>query len=230
MKEIALTNRSKLSAVDFAFYARAVEIQLKRDVYPAWKNYLPLGEMPLAPYGDIADLAPNSCHTVTVVDTIDDPTLGGYHSGIQAAGWAFGRARPLSTIISHEAIELATDPYLNFWNYSATRDKWYAREIGDPVERDSYTITVNLFGAERFVEVSNFVYPAWFEMFNMGVFDAFDHMGLCKEPFQVRGYAVTKDERNTISNVYGASAPRAAIVAKASDPHSRTARRYSPAA
>lgn len=211
--------------MDFAFWVRAVEIQLKRDVYPAWKYYLPLGEMPVVAYGDVSALAPNSTHTILVVDRIDDPGLGGYHSGIQAAGYAFGRALPKSTIISHEAVELVTDPFCNLWHFEAAKNRWVAREPGDPVERDTYEIEVELLGVRRLVTVSNFAYPRWFEMINHDDSGRFDHMDQCSAAFDNRGYIITRDSHHTVTNIYASHGGLTDANAKRADPHSRTSRR-----
>lgn len=228
MKELAISRASVCDPADFAFWWRAVEIQLQRDVYPAWKHYLPLGEMPVCGYASVKDLAPNSTHTITVVDNIDDPQLAGYHSGLMAAGFAWGRSLPRSTVLSHEALELTGDPWCNLWSFNERDQQWYAREPGDPVERDTYYIEVELFGQSRLVEVSNFVYPAWFDMINHGD-NRLDHMTLCTAPFEVRaGYAVVKDADKNVSNIYGSRADVARGLLKVHDPHSRTARRITP--
>ena len=188
--------------------------------------------MPVCGYGDVSDLDMTKTHTLTVVDTIEDPRLAGYHAGLQLAGYAFGRSLPESRVISHEALEMVADPYGQLWE-PWEDGKWVAREIADPVESDTYDIDVTLFGVTRPVTVSNFVYPQWFGMPNADGSAKLDHLGLCTEPFEVRGggYIITRDAADNVVNVYGA---KAGIVAGArkvtNDPFSRTARRFSTSA
>jgi hypothetical protein len=226
LKELAFARSSVLSPTDYSFYVRAIEIQLRRDFYPAWKHYLPLGELPVIGYASMADYDQTKGHVITVVDSVEDPRLAGYHTGVQALGYAFGRSLPESRVMSHEALELVADPFCNLYSYDEDDGVWFAREVCDPVERDTYSVDVELFGVHRAVIVSSFVYPAWFGMINHGGDSRFDHLDLCERPFEVRaGYAITKDETNNIKNIYGSMADTQRGSAKLTDPFSRTARR-----
>lgn len=114
------------------------------------------------------------------------------------SGLPFGRvfvgstrkvAQAWTSALSHELLELLADPDTNVVASRGSTRKdsvWYAYEVCDPCSDDSYGYKI------RGVLVSDFVYPSWFESFQMeGV--RFDHMGLIKRPFQVLplGYAAT---------------------------------------
>jgi endonuclease YncB( thermonuclease family) len=82
-----------------------------------------------------------------------------------------------SVTASHEILETLADPGL----YRSSQD-WYNRflsiEVADPVERDVYEING--------VQVSNFVLPSYFEPPIEYAKMPLDHMGLIKEPFEIR--------------------------------------------
>lgn len=78
------------------------------------------------------------------------------------------------TTASHEVLEALADPYLR----RATQDdrgRFWALEVGDPVEADSYEIDG--------VPVSNFVTPQWFEPPRDQTGVRFDHLGRLTAPF-----------------------------------------------
>jgi len=88
---------------------------------------------------------------------------------------------------SHEILEALADPWLR---RGAQDDQgtWWATEVCDPVEQDTYTIDDVL--------VSNFQYPAWQEPPpKPDGHTRYDHLGLCKGPWEVRagGYAQKYD-------------------------------------
>jgi hypothetical protein len=90
---------------------------------------------------------------------------------------------------SHEILEALADPWLR---RGAQDDQgiWWATEVCDPVEADTYEIDGVL--------VSNFEYPAWQEPPpKSNASTRYDHLGLCNGPWEVRdgGYAQKYDER-----------------------------------
>lgn len=91
-----------------------------------------------------------------------------------------------SSCASHEVAEALVDPYLNTASFDG-RSKFWATEVGDPVQRGSYSVLG--------VEVSNFVTPAWF---NPNATRGFDHLGQVSAPFQVAtgGYSQFLDITN----------------------------------
>lgn len=85
---------------------------------------------------------------------------------------------PWTVTASHEILETLADPWLR----RGTQDDegaWWAVEICDAVESDTYTIDG--------VYVSNFCLPAWGEPPAIRTTVRFDYLGLCTQPWEVRG-------------------------------------------
>jgi hypothetical protein len=92
---------------------------------------------------------------------------------------------PVSVTASHELFEMVIDPLANLWA-QGRRGVEYAYEMCDPVEEDTFKVDG--------LEMSNFLYPAWFEPFKHPKGTKFDHLGLLKRPFSMRagGYMILK--------------------------------------
>lgn len=90
----------------------------------------------------------------------------------------------ISVAASHELAELLVDPGNNMWVSGPVHGTLYSYEAADPVEDLSFK-----FGG---FEMSNFVYPAYFEAFRKARSTKFDHMAKVRRPFQVLtgGYQV----------------------------------------
>lgn len=224
VREIALLNdRGAMDAAAFEFAVEAIRIQLVRDFLPAWQGYLPVKRpLEVCGYTGSKDLAPGSFAPIQIVGTMDAGILGD-HGGIEVTGSAWGRSLPDSMVMSHEALELAGDPFGNRW-VRLPNGLVTALEVCDAVENDHYTITATIGRASRDVEVSNFVYPAFF---GEGV-GQLDHLGLCAEPGDNRGYLIVQADGGSTINVFAATASaeyRARVAAKLSRV-SRTARRH----
>lgn len=80
----------------------------------------------------------------------------------------------VSTTASHELAEALIDPCTNLCAVGPY-ERLYAYEVCDAVEDEHFPI----WG----IEMSNYVYPAWFESFQR---PAYDHMGTCKHSFEIR--------------------------------------------
>lgn len=83
---------------------------------------------------------------------------------------------------SHEILETLADPWLRR-GVQDDDGTWWAVEICDAVEADTYDIDG--------VQVSNFCLPAWGEPPSSTSGARYDHLGLCRHPWEVRegGYA-----------------------------------------
>lgn len=93
---------------------------------------------------------------------------------------------PWTVTASHEILETLADPWLR----RGSQDDdgiWWASEICDPVESDTYVIND--------VTVSNFCLPAWSEPPAARDDVRYDYLGLCRRPWEVRagGYAQRYD-------------------------------------
>lgn len=189
--QIAIVNTSTLvSNNDAAKMAAAIEHQVRADFAPAW------GRVPV-PVGFYTSphAAPADGHGIALVDTIADAPAGvlGYHTEDARGQWGIVACKPeldagaqvltgdwaVSSVLSHEVLELLADPSCSFWASAGRRA--YCLEVCDPVEAPTYEVDG--------VAVSNFVLPAWFDPQGTG---PFDHLGLLKAPFSLLkgGYVV----------------------------------------
>lgn len=107
----------------------------------------------------------------------------------------FANHEPVSVTASHELFEMVIDPLANLWA-EGPRKTLYGYEVSDPVEEDVFPVDG--------IWMSNFLYPAWFEMFEHPTGTKFDHLGLLKKPFEIRntGY-VTIMRRGKVKDVFG---------------------------
>lgn len=151
------------------------------DVAAVWGEYV----------WHLIDHAARTGFHIVVQDTLDVADALGYHSiddqgrpvayiGAQVCAQA-GVA--LSSVVDHEVKELVGDPAANLWATDGNGVNW-ARELCDAVEGDSYPCPLTG------VELSNWLYPAYFNPFAAGV--PFDHLGSVLAPFTVapNGYAI----------------------------------------
>jgi len=84
----------------------------------------------------------------------------------------------VSVAASHELVEMLVDPANNLYSTGRKRKLLYAYEVADPVQ-----------GEPRFklngIFMTNFVYPAYFEVFHKRGSTRFDYLKKVREPFQV---------------------------------------------
>jgi hypothetical protein len=164
---IVILNQSTLVAdADVSAMTEAVAEQVRLDVAPQWER---------APAAVVfrtdPRLIPADAHGIAIVDTIQDQPKGvlGFHTegpggklwGVVAAKPALdhgGRATTgdwsVSSLLSHEVLEMFVDPNCNLWADDG-KGSIYSLEVCDPVEAPTYTV--------RGISVCNFVTPAWFD-------------------------------------------------------------------
>lgn len=80
---------------------------------------------------------------------------------------------PWSSCASHELLETLADPECSWASQDVLTGNFYALEVCDPVEADTYDVDG--------VQVSNFVTPSYF-----GMGDRYDYMGTLVAPFTLR--------------------------------------------
>lgn len=110
------------------------------------------------------------------------------------------------SVLSHEVLETVRDSACNLWAQRAD-GSLVAVEVGDPVESDSYTLTVKTEeGTEVSGTVSDFVFPAWFDPNAAG--PPYDQMDLLSSPFEVRrdGYVIVMTG-GTVTSQWGEAYP-----------------------
>lgn len=177
----------------------ALTVQAVRDFAPAW------GMLP--PTLALMAEAPPGWWSLTLNDRSDISAALGYHlvnehgmpAGFASVEDAERSGSPFSTVVSHELLEMLGDPGIQIWAKGPEGDvnAFYAYETADAVQGDWYEIDG--------VSVSNFVFPNWFEEFAPPESAFFDHMGLCKRPFQIRpgGYMPVYRDGRGYDQVFG---------------------------
>jgi len=108
---------------------------------------------------------------------------------------------------SHELVEMLVDPAINMWTTGPNPTLMYAYESADPVEEESFKING--------IDMSDFVYPAYFEVFRKPKSVKFDHLNKVTKPFQILhgGYQIIfKNGRE--SQVFGSAATKKRIKAE----------------
>jgi len=97
----------------------------------------------------------------------------------------------VSVAASHELAEMLVDPGNNLW-CEISEGTFYAYEVCDPVEEKRFRVKGLL--------MSNFVYPAYFDLSRKPKSTRFDHMGAVDRPFQILkdGYMPIKQDGKLI--------------------------------
>lgn len=233
---IGVQNLSTLVSNNLAYaMTLLVNRQLRDHVAPAW-GLLPPSAVYIPPEGT------SGMRYDAIIGIFDDADqagdLGWHTEGPDADVYGRVFARPVldhggsalsadlsvCSVLSHEAIETLGDAACDQWAQRAD-GILIARELCDPVESDSYLVTITPTGGEAPVSgtVSDFVLPAWFDP--EAAPGATDHMGLLTAPFQVRpsGYVIQMSG-GTVSETWGEFYPAWRKDTK-THPTARTARR-----
>lgn len=226
---IAVINESTLVTNDqIDIMCKALQIQLDLHVLPAWN--LKGGTIKF--YSDKSKI-PGYAWVVNMLDNSTQAGALGYHTEENDLVDAFIFASPVltnggvvmefdpknptqytvSATLSHEVCEMIGDRFANGYvvGTKIAQGNLYAQELCDPVENDSYGITV---GTNQ-VAVSNFVFPAWFNpdavpSLNM----PFDYLKKLSAPFSMDagGYmivaAISNEGQVTAEHVFSESIPQ----------------------
>jgi len=104
----------------------------------------------------------------------------------------------LSVATSHELVEMLVDPAINLWASGPDPLAMYAYESADPVEELSFAVDG--------VDMSDFVYPSYFEVFREPNSVRFDHLGKVTQPFELLsgGYQIVQ-KGGVQSQTFGSS-------------------------
>jgi hypothetical protein len=192
---IAILNQSTLiSNADTAAMTQAIAAQVRLDAAPLWDR----APAAVIFYTD-PSAVPATAHGIAIVDTIQDQPQGvlGFHTedpggklwGVVAAKPELGNGGKattgdwsVSSVLSHEVLEMYIDPNCNLWANDGSGSA-YSFEICDPVEAPAYVVNG--------ISVSNFVTPSWFDA-QAAPTAQFDKLGQLKAPFSILkgGYVV----------------------------------------
>ena len=107
----------------------------------------------------------------------------------------------VSVSASHELVEMLVDPAINLMTTGPDPKTIYAYESADPVEALSFDVDG--------IQMSDFIYPAYFENFHKPGSVQFDHLNKVKKPFQILsgGYQIIFKSGNW-SQVFGSEAKK----------------------
>lgn len=174
-----------------AYWVEACRQQLLTHVCPLWE-LLPPGA---ALYENGTNFPPETALVVLFVDDDGDPQAAGLHGAIGGVPYVLidvHEPNEPSVVLSHEFIETTCNQYLERWTPDVVqkgRRYRYPYEPCDPVQRQTYSIPVDVGDGTRVIQVSNFVLPSWFEPGTAS--ELFDFAGRLSAPFEIAdgGYA-----------------------------------------
>lgn len=198
-KHIAVLNHTSLMKdYDAAFHVEAARIQLRDHIAPAWDQEAP----GLMFYGTAERLKNDEAALLAYVTDDGNADSAGYHSAI--GNLVYGlvdvqQSRRPSVTLSHEAGEMYGNAYLNRL-VPGPKNRLYYVELMDPCQRQIYNISVTLFGITRNVEVSDFVFPAWFGFTNPDGSNKMTYLGQSLKEFETApgGYQIAQEQDGEI--------------------------------
>lgn len=257
MDQIAVINHStKVTTLQAALMVQACNNQIARHIAPAWKRVA----IPVVFYMNEQTIPPTA-QKVVIFDDADMAGALGYHTEENSRVYARVFVNPVlesggvvlydpnhpqnvsvASVLSHEIAEMFIDPFVNDWSEGPhiAEGGEYAKEVGDPVQGDSYTIVVYIppyaspttpnvaaaAMASQPVSVSNFVFPEWFD-YQAPLNSRFDQCNKVRRPFTLShgGYMVVRKGPGSEKQVFGEIPPPAWRAAAKSSPMSRTFKR-----
>ena len=226
---IAVINESTLVTNDQVIaMCQAIQIQLELHVLPAWN--MKAGTIKF--YSNVSQV-PGYAWVVSMLDNPTQAGALGYHAEDNDKVDAFIFAEPVlsnggtamvfdsknpsqytvSATLSHEVCEMVGDRYAGGFSQGPqiTQGNLYCQELCDPVENDSYGITV----AGVQIAVSNFIFPSWFNPEATKALNApFDYLNKLSAPFTMDagGYMILATLGNegqvTAHHVFGENMPQ----------------------
>ncbi len=244
MRRILFVNQSTLvKNAELQDAVAALQIQLQRDVLPAWGLTAQLMGMTINPAA--AYTPQGTTEVIRLLDTSDQAGALGYHELQPDAvpeGFVFvedckNDNVTWSSCASHELLEQLLDPLAQLgaevrlpaaFGADAGKLALVAYEVSDPVEADGYMIAV---GGGRQVEVSNFILPDWFLSQAPTVKTKYDFLGKLTQPLSLTpggyvSYSVTLQEWTSIEARGQGAGVRGEQERKQKSLFSRQARRH----
>jgi len=162
----------------------ALQKQVTNDFFPAWGvdaqlTFIPTGATP-----------PAGTWWLSILDDSDQAGALGYHDitpdglplGKVFAGTDLKYGSPWSVTASHELLEMLGDPNINltvFVQSDQSTGVLYAYEVCDACEADNFGYQIGN------VQVSDFVFPSWFESFRATGSTQFDQTQQMQNPLQL---------------------------------------------
>lgn len=182
MITIAVINHSTVCTdADVNRWTQAIHTQVNRDFAPVW------GVDALVTFYRAGTTVPPYAWPVYILDTADVEGALGYHDegpNARPFGRVFAKTtladgEEVSVTLSHEILEMLGDPYVRLAVFIETAHggRLYAYETADACEAVTYAID--------HVNVSDFVYPAYFDPSATKKGTKYDYLGKIKKPFQI---------------------------------------------
>ncbi|MGH6834542.1 MAG: hypothetical protein ACREC9_03120 [Methylocella sp.] len=137
--------------------------------------------------------------TLVFLDDADSPGALGYHD-LTKDGLPLSKifvkttleiGDKVSVTACHELAEMLVDPAINLWS-DGPNGTLYAYEMCDAVEEEEFSIDG--------IAMSDFVYPAYFELFRKSNSAQFDYLKRVTKPFQILkgGYSLVRSGRKVV--------------------------------
>ena len=194
--KIACFNKATVPlGVDFDALVAAMQIYVDQYVAPVWGTPAKL----VKSTGFI-----KGAWAIVFLDDADQPGALAYHD-LTPDGLPESKVFVKTTLLnkelvsvsaSHELVEMLVDPAINLMTTGPDPKVIYAYESADPVEALSFPVNK--------IQMSDFVYPAYFEDFHKPGSVRFDQLKKVKQPFQILsgGYQIIF-KNGKWSQVYG---------------------------
>jgi len=196
--KIACVNKATVDlGVDFDRLIPALQKFLDEHFVPVWGTPATLvkATKPLA-----------GAWSIVFLDDADAANALGYHdltkNGLPLSKifvkTTLADGQKVSVTACHELAEMMVDPAINLWA-DGPNASLYAYEMCDAVEEDEFVIDG--------IAMSDFVYPAYFELFRKAKSAQFDCLDLLTRPFELRkgGYSLVR-KGDKITQIFGSKA------------------------
>jgi hypothetical protein len=196
--KIACVNKATVDlGVDFDRLIPALQKFLDEHFVPVWGTPATLvkATKPLA-----------GAWSIVFLDDADAANALGYHdltkNGLPLSKifvkTTIADGQKVSVTACHELAEMMVDPAINLWA-DGPNASLYAYEMCDAVEEDEFVIDG--------IAMSDFVYPAYFELFRKPKSTQFDYLDLITRPFELRkgGYSLVR-KGDKITQIFGSKA------------------------
>jgi hypothetical protein len=198
---IACFNKATIDlGVDLDALIAAMQVYVNNYVVPIWSTPANLIKT--------TDFVPGNWAMV-FLDDADQPGALAYHD-LTPDGLPVSKVFVRTTLengdtvgvsASHELVEMLVDPAINMWAAGPDPKTMYAYESADPVEELNFDVNG--------IAMSDFVYPAYFEVFRAPGSVQFDQLNKVNKPFQILsgGYQIIF-KNGKESQVFGSAAKK----------------------
>ncbi|MGH9546706.1 MAG: hypothetical protein ACRD23_15985 [Terriglobales bacterium] len=198
---IACFNKATIAlGVDFDDLIAAMQVYVDKYVAPVWGTPAKL----VATQG-----FQKGAWAVVFLDDADQPDALAYHD-LTPDGLPESKVFVKTTLdnhdlvsvsASHELVEMLVDPAINLMTTGPDPKLVYAYESADPVEALSFDVNG--------IQMSDFIYPSYFEAFHKAGSVRFDQLNKVTKPFQILsgGYQIIL-KNGKWSQVFGSAAKK----------------------